>query len=93
MLLSVQTPWGQVHPLFMPEGIGPASGILQALISEIFSDLDWVIAIFDNLLALAHDYDDACKKVEIILDRCIERNIYLKLPKTWLGFTEAKFFG
>jgi len=23
--LSVQTPWGQVRPLFMPEGIGPAS--------------------------------------------------------------------
>eukprot|EP00981_Chlorochromonas_danica_P004080 scaffold783_cov324-Ochromonas_danica.AAC.1 len=28
--LSVQTPWGQVEPTVMPEGIGPASGILQS---------------------------------------------------------------
>jgi hypothetical protein len=27
--LSVQTPWGQFQPRFMPEGIGPGSGVLQ----------------------------------------------------------------
>jgi hypothetical protein len=92
--LSVQTPWGQVQPLFMPEGIGPASGLLQSVVSEIFRDYeDWTIAIFDNLLALAHDYEDAYRKVNLILDRCIERNLYLKFSKTWLGFDHANFFG
>ena len=28
-----------------------------------------------------------------ILDRCIERNVFLKFSKTWLGFNQAKFFG
>ena len=92
--LSVQTPWGQVQPIFMPEGIGPASGILQKTMSEIFADYeDWSIAIFDNLLVLAHDYADAFRKVELILDRCIERNLYLKFSKTWLGFDSVLFFG
>lgn len=92
--LSVVTPWGQVRPLFLPEGVPPASGVLQSVVSDIFGDFaDWSIAIFDNLLVLAHDYEDAYRKVEIILDRCIERNVFLKFSKSWLGFDHAKFFG
>ena len=93
-MLSVQTPWGQVEPKFMPEGIPPASAELQSAADDIFGDYkDWCIAIFDNLLVLATDYDDAHRKTEIILNRCIERNVYLKFSKTWLGFDHAKFFG
>jgi len=31
-ILSVQTPWGLVRPRFLPEGVGPASGILQRIV-------------------------------------------------------------
>eukprot|EP01042_Synura_sphagnicola_P001563 gene1563-1814_t len=93
-LLSVQTPWGLFRPKFMPEGVGPASGILQNAARELFADFsDWTISIFDNLLVLAHDYEDAYRKLELILDRCIERNVFLKFSKSWLGFDQAKFFG
>ena len=34
--LSIVTPWGQVRPLFLPEGVGPASFILQKHLSSIF---------------------------------------------------------
>jgi hypothetical protein len=92
--LSVQTPWGQFRPVFMPEGIGPASGILQSRVSEIFADFaEWTIVIFDNFLVLATDYADAYRKVELVLDRCKERNLFLKFSKSWLGFPSAKFFG
>lgn len=92
--LSVKTPFGQFRPLFMPEGIGPASGILQWTVSTIFADFhEFMICIFDNLLVLATDYDDAYIKLEKVLDRCIQRNVYLKFPKTFLGFTSVKFFG
>ena len=92
--LSVQTPWGQVQPRFLPEGVGPASSVLQSIVADLFADFDYfVIATFDNLLVSANDYDDAYRKVELILDRCIERNVFLKFSKTWLGFKEAKFFG
>lgn len=92
--LSIQTPWGLVRPVFLPEGVGPASGILQRIVMNIFSDFDeWTIAIFDNLLVLAHDYADACRKLEIILNRAAERNVVLKMAKSWIGFSHATFFG
>ena len=92
--LSIQTPWGQFRPKFLPEGVGPASGVLQSVVANCFSDFtDWTIAIFDNLLVLATDYQDAYQKLELILDRCLERNIFLKFTKSWIGFDHANFFG
>ena len=49
--------------------------------------------IFDNLLVLADDYDDAYQKCEKILDRCKQRNLVLKFSKTWLGNEGVEFFG
>ena len=52
--LSIQTPWGQYQPRFMPEGIAPATGVLQETVKNIFADMeDWAIVIFDNMLILA----------------------------------------
>lgn len=92
--LSVQTPWGQVAPKFMPEGIAPATFVLQETISNIFREFDeWIIAIYDNLLVLAHDFDDAYRKLELVLQKCIQHNLYLKFSKSWLGFRKVNFFG
>ena len=92
--LSVATPWGQFEPIFMPEGVPPASGILQKHMESIFKGFeDWTVVIFDNLLVLAQDYDDAFKKCELILNRCRERNLVLKFSKTWLGNDSVEFFG
>ena len=92
--LSIQSPWGQFQPKFMPEGVAPATFILQETVSKIFDEFsEWTIAIYDNLLVLAHDFEDAYKKLEIIIDRCIEYNLYLKFSKSWLGFDEVHFFG
>jgi hypothetical protein len=92
--LSVQTPWGQVEPLMMPEGIKPAPGKLNIVVLDIFGDFsDWIICIHDNILVLAHDYADAFDKFKIVVQRCLDRNVVLKFSKTWLGFPEVKFFG
>lgn len=92
--LSVQTPWGQVEPLFMPEGVSPATGVLQKVVSSIFQDFeDFTICIFDNLLVLAHDYADARDKLHRVLERCRDRNVVLKFAKSWLGFRKVHFFG
>ena len=92
--LSVLTPWGCVKPLFLPEGVSPASAILHGNVREILKEFEaWSICVFDNFLILAHDYDDACDKLEKFFDKCIEYNIFLKFSKSWLGFEEVKFFG
>ena len=91
--LSIQTPWGLVRPIFVPNGVGPASGILQKCAMDIISDFDsWTIAIFDNLLILAHSYTDAYDKFKKIIERCQERHVVLKFSKLWLGFDTVTFF-
>jgi hypothetical protein len=92
--LSIQTPWGQYEPKFMPEGIAPATGILQETVKNIFADFEeWAIVIFDNMLILCTDPDDAFRKFKLVIERCIERNLVLKMAKSWLGFRKVEFFG
>jgi len=93
-LLSVKTPWGLYKPKFLPEGVGPASGLLQHIVREIFQEFaEWTIVIFDNFLILADDYEDACEKFEKILAKCEEYGIVLKLKKSWIGADTVTFFG
>ena len=93
-ILSVQTPWGLVKPKFLPEGVGPASGVLQHLVREIFKDFEeWTVVIFDNFLILADDHLDALEKFKKILQRCDEKGIVLKMKKSFIGTDTVTFFG
>ena len=93
-LLSVSTPWGLFRPKFLPEGVGPASGILQSIVRRVFSDFDtWIIVIFDNFLILANDYLDAYSKLHLVLLRCQEHGLVLKMKKSWIGTDVVTFFG
>jgi len=92
--LSVTTPWGLKRPIYLPEGVAPASGILQKMVMSVFSDFsDWTVALFDNLLVLCHDLKDGIEKFKKIIQRCDERGVVLKFSKSWIGFQEVKFFG
>ena len=93
-LLSVSTPWGLFRPKFLPEGVGPASGILQSIVRKVFSDFeDWIIVIFDNFLILAHNFIDATSKLELVLLRCQQHCLVLKMKKSWIGTDVVTFFG
>jgi hypothetical protein len=62
-LLSIQTPFGQFEPKFMPEGVSPASMALMAVMRDIFRDyLDWMVVIHDNMLVLCKNCEDAYEK-------------------------------
>ena len=92
--LSVATPWGLYRPNILPEGVGPASGILQKVMDEVFADYkEWMIVIFDNLLVLATDFQDLYHKLLKVIDRCHERHVILKMEKSWIGVKSATFFG
>lgn len=93
-ILSVNTAWGLKRPLYLPEGVAPASGMLQRAVMQIFDDFEpWCICIFDNILVLCNGIDDGLDKLQKIIDRCHERQVVLKFSKSWIGFQEAKFFG
>jgi hypothetical protein len=92
--LSVQTPWGQFEPIFLPEGCSPATAALQQCMDDKFGDLgDWCYILFDNILIGGNSYKDCYDKLSLFLDRTKKFNVYLKLEKTWLGLKEVKFFG
>jgi hypothetical protein len=91
---SVVTPCEQYEPVYLPEGVALYFGILQHVVPSVFSDFsEWMITIFDNLLIMAHSYEDAYCKCDLFLDRCVKRNVKLKFSKTWIGFDTVKFFG
>ena len=77
----------------MPEGVSPASIELQNIVRHIFSDMDYVIALFDNLLIGAYSEQDLYEKIDKFLDRCKEHNLVLKITKSNIGFEEVEFFG
>ena len=45
------------------------------------------------MLLCALDYKDAFAKFQLVIQRYKERNIFLKLSKSWFGFDHAEFFG
>ena len=93
-LLSVSTPWGLFRLLFLPEGVGPASGILQSIVRSIFTDFEsWIIVIYDNSLVLASDYADAAAKLQLVLLRCQERRLVLNMKKSWIRTDVVTSFG
>jgi hypothetical protein len=92
-LLSLQTIWGQVELLFVPEGSKPASGALQDFVRLLFGHLDYVIAIFDNLLVLANNTQDLESKLYTVLNICLVHNVVLGFKKCNIGVTEVEFFG
>jgi hypothetical protein len=78
----------------MPEGVSPASGVLMTVMREIFIDFnEWMIVIHYHLLVCAHDYDDAYRKLQLVIDRAHERNVVLKMAKSWLGVKKVRFLG
>ena len=40
MKLSIQRPWGQVHPLLLPEDVPIGNAHLQQTMSKIFKDCE-----------------------------------------------------
>jgi hypothetical protein len=90
---AVQTPWGLLRPLYMPEGVSPASGYLLSIMMDVFTECEaWTIVIFENLLVLANTVKDAEEKLVRILTICRDRRVVLKLVKSWIGFESVKFF-
>ena len=78
---------------FLPEGVGPTADVLHRVVSGIFRDFSCCMAaIFDNLLVLAKDYTDCFNKLKLGISRCQERNVKLKMAKSFIVATKALYF-
>lgn len=94
--LALQTIWGTVEPKFLWEGIKSASDLMEhcKCIMFDFEDFnEWTIALFDNLLILAHSHEDLLIKMKRILDRAKSFNLVFNIEKSKIGVREIEFFG
>ena len=57
--LALLTPEGTLRPKFLPEGVAPASAILQNKMMELFAGFeDWLLVIFDNCVIGGNDLEE-----------------------------------
>ena len=92
--LSLSTVVGLLRPKFLPEGVSCGSMMLQKIVRWIFREIeDYSIILFDNILILAHDIDDAYEKCKKFLEICRRHNVILKMAKTFLLYPFVTFFG
>jgi hypothetical protein len=66
---------------------------LQDIVRLLFGHLDYVIAIFDNLLVLANTPLELEGKLYVVLDICLSHNVVLGFAKCNIGVKEVEFFG
>ena len=93
--LSIVTKdFGVLRPRFMPEGVTPATAVLQTYLREIFHDFsDWLVNIFDNFTICCDSYEDGFSKFKTFIARCQQHNLFLQFKKTWILMREVSFFG
>jgi hypothetical protein len=92
--LAVLTPWGLFEPLFLPEGLSCASGLLNDAMNKVFHNhLHNTLVIFDNFLTMAVTLDEMADETIKIITTCATRDVILGMKKTKIGFPEAIFFG
>ena len=94
--LAVHAPNGQYRPLFMPEGLGPATSIYQRVMRSIFKDFiaeKWFFVIIDNISFGGDTFEELASRMVRVLERCKEANLTLKFEKSYHCQDTVKFFG
>jgi exodeoxyribonuclease III len=97
--LSVQTPWGQFQPQFLPEGVCCGTAVFQQTMMDIFDKLNipgeekWMFVLHDNFLIGAHSHEQSLERLAIFFECAREANVYLKMEKTHIGQRKQHFFG
>jgi len=78
----------------MQEGTPPATGKWMEIVNNIFEDCkDWILLIHDNMLIFAHTNEELFERIKLIVRRCFEHKMFLKLQKSMPGIHKVKFFG
>jgi hypothetical protein len=93
-LLSLVTPLGQYRPRFLPEGISPATAVLQKVVETVFhSCRAFMLIIYDNFLVCGTSMANVYANLQTVLRQAKKCNVRLKLKKCKFGVQEIQFFG
>ena len=71
-----------------------APDIFQSIVSNLFSDLEWVRAYIDDILITSHgDYKDHLAKVDMVLTRLEKAGFRANVRKCFFARTEIEYLG
>ena len=95
-LLAIYTPTGQEAPLFLPEGVGPASHVFQKVMTHIFQEFileGWCFVLIDNVALGANTIAEAVERFIRFLLKCRATGVVLKFEKSFYCQDVINFFG
>ena len=93
-LCSMVLPWAKYQWARLPMGVKCAPDIFQSIISNLFSDLEWVRAYIDDALITSNgDYKDHLQKVDLVLARLEKAGFRANVRKCFFARTEIEYLG
>jgi len=85
---------GHFEYLVMPFGLSNAPAALQAMMNEIFADMeDFIVVYLDDILIFSDNEEDHVRHVTAVLQRLRERKLYAKLEKSFFHLDVVEFLG
>ena len=93
-LCSMVLPWAKCQWARLPMGVKCAPDTFQSIVSNLFSDLEWVRAYIDDILITSTgDYADHLEKVHIVLSRLEKAGFRANVRKCFFARTEIECLG
>lgn len=91
LLTTILTPVGIYIYNVLAMGLSNATDIFGSCIHQILEGLNGVINIADNMLVYGTDYKSFKVNVLGVLDRCVEKDLYLNPDKVCINIPNVPF--
>lgn len=92
-LTAFLTPWGLYEWTRLPFGIKTAPLIFQAVMREIFKDMDFVLVYLDDICILSDNLKQHMKHLKLVFKRIQQYNLKLRLDKCQFCVSEINYLG
>jgi hypothetical protein len=87
-------PWGKYRYKRLPMGVKVAADVFQEVITELFSDLDYVRVYLNDILIIDNgSLEDHMQKVSICLERLEKAGFKANVQKSLFAVEELKYLG
>ena len=77
----------------LPFGISSAQDVFQAVMSEMFEDVEGVEVIVDDILVWGSTVEEHDRRLELVLERAQQQNLKLNKEKSQIGQKEISYVG
>ena len=92
-LCTFNTPFGRYMFKRLPFGISSAQDVFQAIMTEMFEDIDGVEVVVDDVIVWGTTEEEHDKRLKKVLQRAQERNLKLNKDKSQIKKKHISYIG